>query len=263
MSSVDQSSKTDLGRRFGHLLPPRCLRFSSDYFVQSTASSFSETDLSLHDDEQGESSLITQTIPTVIETISSGTFVDINRHRNGNDAGGIVVLPAHTLSSASSAQPLGLSTLIDWNTNREEKLSARVSPVDSGKLFVDDKSYLLVGLTGDLGRSLCRWMVLHGAKYVVLTSRNPKIDPRWIAHVEDLGGNVTVLSMYVNFPIAPSQKQPPPPPGLFSLFLSFLSFFQSETASYCLTKCLNNLCDLGTLPMKPPWTLAWPSSGKT
>ncbi|KAF3799136.1 Lovastatin nonaketide synthase [Colletotrichum gloeosporioides] len=91
----------------------------------------------------------------------------------------------------SSLRRLELSALVDWKA--EKPLLAKVRPVDSGNLFVNDKTYLLVGLTRDLGRSLARWMVLHGAKYVVLTSRNPRVDPRWIAHVEALGGKVTSL----------------------------------------------------------------------
>lgn len=189
MSSIDHGSTSTLGHRLAHLLPPRCLRFSSDYLVRGEASSFSGMNPSLDGDDE-ESSLINYTIEMAIETVSNGTGV----------TDGILMLPAHQLSSTSDTQPLDLSTVVDWVAKREGKLSARISPVDSGRLFVDDKTYLLVGLTGDLGRSLCRWMILHGAKHVVLTSRNPSVDPKWIAHVEHLGGNVNVLSMYVNVP---------------------------------------------------------------
>ncbi|KAI8177599.1 beta-ketoacyl synthase domain-containing protein [Colletotrichum sp. SAR 10_75] len=54
-------------------------------------------------------------------------------------------------------------TEIDWKA--EKPLLAKIRPIDSGNLFVNDKTYLLVGLAGDLGRSLARWMVLHGARY--------------------------------------------------------------------------------------------------
>ncbi|RAH57195.1 hypothetical protein BO85DRAFT_35291 [Aspergillus piperis CBS 112811] len=37
------------------------------------------------------------------------------------------------------------------------------------------KTYLLVGMTGDLGRSVCHWMIIRGARCLVLTSRSPSI----------------------------------------------------------------------------------------
>lgn len=85
------------------------------------------------------------------------------------------------------------STVVDWRSN--DVVSARMCPIDSGRLFSLDKTYLLVGLTGDLGRSICRWMIGHGAQHVVLSSRNPQIDPRWIDEMSKLGGNVLVLPM--------------------------------------------------------------------
>ncbi|KAI6403654.1 putative PKS/NRPS-like protein biosynthetic cluster [Pyricularia oryzae] len=88
------------------------------------------------------------------------------------------------------------ATVIDWAVN--DQLSARMRPVDSGRLFSDDKSYLLIGLTGDLGRSICRWMLGRGAKHVVLSSRNPQIESRWLEEMRVLGGNVMVLPMDVS-----------------------------------------------------------------
>lgn len=192
LSSVDQGAHTSLGQRLSHLLPPRCLRFGKDYLVRADASSFSTTNRVLYREAPEEFSLVAQAIASARrETLS-----------DGNDgAEGVRVLPAHQLASASNAPTLGLSTVVDWAAERTDKLSARISPVDSGRLFVEDKAYLLVGLTGDLGRSLCRWMVLHGAQHVVLTSRNPRVDPKWIAHVDALGGRVTVLSMYVTLAV--------------------------------------------------------------
>ncbi|WDK20925.1 beta-ketoacyl synthase domain-containing protein [Colletotrichum graminicola] len=90
---------------------------------------------------------------------------------------------------------VGYSTVIDWTLH--DVLSARVLPVDSGRLFSDDKTYLLIGLTGDLGRSICRWMLGHGAKHVVLSSRHPQVEDRWLAEMQELGGNVMVLPMDV------------------------------------------------------------------
>lgn len=158
------------GHRLANVLPPSCFRFDCEHIFRSTASSSKGL--------QHEAGIVEQWI-----TAAAGRII-------GEDA--FDILPAGQLSGSADAR-LGLSTLVDWKV--ENLLSARLRPVDSAKLFVDDKTYLLVGLTGDLGRSLARWMILHGAKYVVLTSRNPRVDPRWIAHVEALGGKITVLPM--------------------------------------------------------------------
>ncbi|KAI4862780.1 KR domain-containing protein [Hypoxylon rubiginosum] len=39
-------------------------------------------------------------------------------------------------------------------------------------------------MAGELGQSLAEWMIAHGAGYVVLTSRTPKVDPRFIEDME-------------------------------------------------------------------------------
>ncbi|KAF3039877.1 hypothetical protein E8E12_002483 [Didymella heteroderae] len=70
----------------------------------------------------------------------------------------------------------------------------RVQPVDHGQLFQCDKAYWLVGLTGDLGLSLCQWMITKGARHIALSSRHPKVDPAWLTHFRSLGATVKVLT---------------------------------------------------------------------
>lgn len=85
-------------------------------------------------------------------------------------------------------------TVVDCD---ETSVSVSVQAVDSGIIFKGDKTYFMVGLTGDVGQSLCKWMVQRGARYIVLTSRNPNIDPRFIAEMEQAGATILVLSLYV------------------------------------------------------------------
>ncbi|PYH28554.1 polyketide synthase [Aspergillus neoniger CBS 115656] len=59
------------------------------------------------------------------------------------------------------------------------------------------KTYLLVGMTGDLGRSVCQWMITRGARCLVLTSRSPSVDPRWLEEMSALGARVIVMTMDV------------------------------------------------------------------
>ncbi|CAH0000067.1 unnamed protein product [Clonostachys byssicola] len=68
--------------------------------------------------------------------------------------------------------------IIDWGT--EAEVEALVEPADTFPLFSKETAYWLVGLTGTLGLSLCQWMLHNGARYIVLTSRNPKIEPDWL-----------------------------------------------------------------------------------
>ncbi|KAF6803240.1 beta-ketoacyl synthase domain-containing protein, partial [Colletotrichum musicola] len=87
---------------------------------------------------------------------------------------------------------VGFNTVVDWTVH--DVVSARVRPVDSGRIFSEDKAYLLIGLTGDLGRSICCWMLGRGARHVVLTSRHPQIDDEWLEEMRALGGNVLVVA---------------------------------------------------------------------
>lgn len=90
-----------------------------------------------------------------------------------------------------------LFTVVDWH--KDEKLPTVLEPVDwRADLFQDGKTYWMVGLAGDLGQSLADWMIDHGARYIVLTSRNPKVSSTWIescrakgAAVEYMAGDIT------------------------------------------------------------------------
>lgn len=59
------------------------------------------------------------------------------------------------------------------NAGDEVKATARKTQAD---LLRPDASYLIVGGTGGLGRSMTRWMAAKGARFVVLISRSGKVD---------------------------------------------------------------------------------------
>ncbi|TVY93461.1 Compactin nonaketide synthase [Lachnellula willkommii] len=86
-----------------------------------------------------------------------------------------------------------LTTVIDWTS--PTSVSVKIPPADSANLFFQNKTYLLVGLTRDLGQSLCQWMLTKGAKYVVIASRNPQINPTWLEGLASRGAIVKVMSM--------------------------------------------------------------------
>lgn len=95
-------------------------------------------------------------------------------------------LPQHTAD--------GLE-ILDWTS--PNSVPAEIQSASAQVTLSANKTYLLIGLTGDLGRSVCHWMITRGARHVVLTSRSPKIDPRWIDEMATLGGRVIPLSMDV------------------------------------------------------------------
>lgn len=74
-------------------------------------------------------------------------------------------------------------------------MPVQIQPADSGDLFASNKTYLLIGLTAELGQSLCQWMVAHGARFVVLASRTPDVDQQWLTDLSKLGATVEVMTM--------------------------------------------------------------------
>lgn len=86
--------------------------------------------------------------------------------------------------------------VINWN--REAEVMASIQPVDTGLRFSKHKTYWLAGLTGSLGVSLCQWMVDHGARYVVMSSRQPKIDLLWLEQMHKVGATIRVLAWLVH-----------------------------------------------------------------
>lgn len=87
------------------------------------------------------------------------------------------------------------SLLIDWVTS--PSVSALVEPIDSYVSFSPNKTYILFGLTSDLGLSIVEWLVAHGARHVALTSRSPKIEEAWSQLMEDSDVNVKVFAKCV------------------------------------------------------------------
>ncbi|KZL67111.1 pks-nrps protein [Colletotrichum incanum] len=73
------------------------------------------------------------------------------------------------LSASTACLSSSPASLFDW---RSSKFKTQVQPLDYKTLFRADRTYLLVGLSSDLGLSLCRWMVANGARHVAIASRH-------------------------------------------------------------------------------------------
>lgn len=93
-------------------------------------------------------------------------------------------------------RPSSTTSVVNWETT--DDVTVEVRPLDAQRLFAHDKTYLLLGLSGQIGQSLCDWMVSNGAGCVCLTSRNPKVDEAWLKSFEGRDATVKIYSMYVN-----------------------------------------------------------------
>ena len=83
--------------------------------------------------------------------------------------------------------------ILDWA--QAAALPVRVSPASSQVTLRGDRTYLLVGMAGDLGQSVCHWMITRGARNIVLASRTPNVDEKWIDEMVALRARVRVESM--------------------------------------------------------------------
>ncbi|KAI0508465.1 hybrid PKS-NRPS PsoA [Xylaria bambusicola] len=78
-----------------------------------------------------------------------------------------------------------------------ESIHIPLSAATDDHIFGPHKTYLLVGLTGEVGLSLCEWMIDHGARHIALASRNPAVPPQIITHLEMKGATVRVFALDV------------------------------------------------------------------
>ncbi|SPO01909.1 related to polyketide synthase [Cephalotrichum gorgonifer] len=94
---------------------------------------------------------------------------------------------------ARGVKPGSPLSIVAWDS--PSPWPVRVRRLSSKPLFRADRTYWLVGLSGTLGLSLCDWMVNLGAKYLVISSRNPaKIDPAWIETNRQRGATVKLFA---------------------------------------------------------------------
>ncbi len=80
--------------------------------------------------------------------------------------------------------------ILDWRANRYISHLTK-SFVDSN-LFCPNKTYVFVGLTRDMGQSLCNLFYNHGARNMVLASRTPNKFPEWKAELEARGATIRI-----------------------------------------------------------------------
>jgi len=81
------------------------------------------------------------------------------------------------LNKSTNTEYHPLASGMRWPTKSTDMVRVPVTPVHHHGLFRRDRTYLLVGLTGTIGQSLCAFMAANGAGCVCLVSRNVALDP--------------------------------------------------------------------------------------
>ncbi|KAH1492661.1 hypothetical protein KXX52_004018 [Aspergillus fumigatus] len=173
----------DLHKRLVSALPAFC-QVNTAASLLSSSSVFSEASLRKATQGLGLHELL-DSIPTNARGHKYDGYSDM--------AGSLT----RTLSQVTQLSPEAEDpfTIIDWIA--DDTVLVDYEPVGNGIVFAPDKTYLLVGLTGDLGQSLCEWFVEHGARHLVLASRNPKIGQKWLDIMKGAGATVKVCAMDV------------------------------------------------------------------
>ncbi|KAJ4181992.1 hypothetical protein NW755_010680 [Fusarium falciforme] len=170
---TSSESPASLNHRLARCLPPSCSIRHVGYLFQNVATPMSAN----HSQEASQA---------LAEAV--GISSKINKDHT------VPVLKASEILALKSAPKV--NAVLDWNS--DQVIPSRIRSIETDRIFVQDKTYLLVGLAGDLGRSIARFMVERGARHVVLSSRSPKVDQRWIDDITLLGGNVMILPMQVH-----------------------------------------------------------------
>ncbi|KAI1090949.1 hypothetical protein F5B19DRAFT_493920 [Rostrohypoxylon terebratum] len=142
-------------------LPAACVRVSEDALLGLEVKSFSEANLAQALQKAYEGARASS-----FSAVEPASLEDVSKHTTTGEA----------------------LTVLDWTSS--SSVAARVQTIDSGTLFRADRTYLFVGMAGELGQSFAKWMIEHGARYVVLTSRTPKVNARFVKDMEKLHGAI-------------------------------------------------------------------------
>ncbi|KAI0889613.1 polyketide synthase [Annulohypoxylon maeteangense] len=103
-------------------------------------------------------------------------------------------------SVITKPRPRNPIAIVNWTS--PSPLRTQVARLDSIPMFKNNRTYWLCGMSGSLGISLCDWMIDRGVTYLVITSRNPKIDVSWVEDHRRKGVNVNIMPCDVTDEIA-------------------------------------------------------------
>lgn len=176
-TSLDSVSN-DLGARISALLPSTCHKINISALVGREASALPAK--------------APDSVKTLLRDVSE--FALAYSQLGPVPLSGVAPIDTLTLSKVVSIvdKPKG-SSLVYWQA--EPLASVAVRPIsERADLFSPDRTYWLVGLAGELGKSITDFLAAHDAKHIVLSSRNPQVDDRWVAWHKARGVTVKYMT---------------------------------------------------------------------
>ncbi|TPX13570.1 uncharacterized protein E0L32_006041 [Thyridium curvatum] len=103
------------------------------------------------------------------------------------------IFPIDSVPSTEATSTVLPTAVVSWTGPKA--ITALARPLQHQGLLSADKTYILFGMGGDMGISVCKWMVENGAQNVVLVSRTPKVPPGVIEYMAQRGAHVRVMAV--------------------------------------------------------------------
>jgi hybrid polyketide synthase/nonribosomal peptide synthetase ACE1 len=120
---------------------------------------------------------------------------DASRSSLKIEVDGPVLKPSELVNKTLSVRDYAI--VVDFAA--DTTISAVVQPLRGDQLFRSDKTYLLIGCTGGLGKALCRWMVSSGVRHLALTTRNvAAVDKVWLDELRLQGAEINLYQADVS-----------------------------------------------------------------
>lgn len=171
---IDMDTQSETSQLVQSCLPPDCPKLDHNGLV----SDYAQLDLSPLG-VRGVSDHVQMAWLNCVDSLST------------KDIGSIATISLDEITENSSAS-FQEQAIVSWQGQPTVRL--QVQPANKEVTFASDKTFWLVGLTGGLGLSLCQWMVERGARYIALSSRNPKIQDSWLQGMAAQGCTVRVFA---------------------------------------------------------------------
>ncbi|KAJ4347483.1 hypothetical protein N0V95_005404 [Ascochyta clinopodiicola] len=88
--------------------------------------------------------------------------------------------------------------VVEWGQKRSEAVTVHVQTLKPAGIFSGSTTHFMVGLSGELGQSICGYMVRNGARHIAIASRRGEVDPEWLAHMQrDYKADIRLYKMDV------------------------------------------------------------------
>jgi acyl transferase domain-containing protein/NAD(P)-dependent dehydrogenase (short-subunit alcohol dehydrogenase family)/ubiquinone/menaquinone biosynthesis C-methylase UbiE len=172
-SLLSATSSDTLGARIAANLPRRCKKYDASILVDHEADVMPEpNDLAIHNLLEAADDFVTG-------------------QANGVPDG--MPLKIYSIREVISRNiPIDAMSIVQWHS--EPTAPVRVEPIHYRRgFFQEDKTYWLIGLAGDLGRSICEFMISKGARHIVLTSRNSTVESSWVEEHKRSGVEIVYM----------------------------------------------------------------------